>query len=373
MTSSLRFYHTLIAEVGQQVAGMRVTQVRMIALMAVGMIMSRSVWLSEIACHLPVRRGKLPSLVNRLHRFLVNSRIEPLEVLRPFARRLLTQQGLTGVRLVMDASKVGVHGQRGSRVLTVSLCYRKRTLPLLHLVAPGPKGQVGWEMQKRLLKAVAALIPAQTPVVLVADAGFESVELILWLQQQHWDFVLRRNGKNSVRLQRQHVVLGKHALADFVRLDALTIRAGEIHHPGAVFLTKRHAIDHCYLTLCWQRGEASPWYLIASFDDAKRALQTYRRRMWVEEMYGDLKQHGFNIAASHLRHADRIERLLMVAFIAYLVCISLGSRIVKNGRRSQVDHKSRRNKSYFRIGHDWLRMRLQRDKSVKVSLSPAPN
>ena len=34
--------------------------------------------------------------------------------------------------------------------------------------------------------------------------------------------------------------------------------------------------------------------------------------------------------------------------------MALGSWVVKSGKRARVDVKSRRDKSYFRLGWDWL-------------------
>lgn len=370
MTSSLRLYHTLFARLEQEFGEMRITQVRVMTLMIVGILQGRTVSLSRIALHLPKCKGKVLSLVNRMHRFLVNERIDPQKVLSQVGGRMLRMGMLPRVCLVMDATKIGVRGKLGSRAVTVSLCYRKRTLPLFSQVVPGPRGQIGWRVQKRLLLAVAAMIPAGTQVVLVADAGFEAVTLIEWLQAAHWDFVLRRNGKNRVRLQQQHSVLGEHPLESYVRLDTLAIRMGETLSPGWVLLTQKHAADHCFLVLKWQPGEESPWFLIASFEKTARILHCYRRRMWVEEMYGDLKDHGFDVERTHLIHAERIERLLMLAFLAYIICFALATQVVKKGQRSVVDVKSRRDKSYFRIGLDWLTLHLTRDEPVTLSFTP---
>lgn len=370
MTSSLRLYHTLFVRLKQEFGEMRITQVRMMTLMIVGILGGRSTSLSRIALHLPVSRGKVLSLVNRMHRFLMNERIEPQKVLSRVGGRMLRMSMLPRVCLVMDATKIGVRGNLGSRAVTVSLCYRKRTLPLFSQVVPAPRGQIGWRVQKRLLLAVAAMIPAGTQVVLVADAGFEAAALVEWLQAAHWDFVLRRNGKNCVRLQHHHAALAEHPLENYVRLDALAIQMGETLSPGWVLLTQKHALDHCFLVLKWQPGEASPWFLIASFENAARILHCYRRRMWVEEMYGDLKNHGFDVERTHLTHAERIERLLMLAFLAYLICFALATQVVKKGLRSMVDVKSRRDKSYFRIGYDWLTLRMTRDEPLILPVTP---
>jgi hypothetical protein len=76
-----------------------------------------------------------------------------------------------------------------------------------------------------------------------------------------------------------------------------------------------------------------------------------------EERYADLKDHGFDLEATRLTDALRISRLMLAIAITYGWLISLGS-CPKRGVRQLLDAKSRRDKSYFRIGWDWLQRAL---------------
>jgi hypothetical protein len=76
--------------------------------------------------------------------------------------------------------------------------------------------------------------------------------------------------------------------------------------------------------------------------------------MGVEEMYGDMKGHGFDLETTHLQNTARISRLFLGVCTVFVWLITLGSWVVKRGYRHLVDHKSRRDKSYFRIGWDWI-------------------
>ena len=40
-------------------------------------------------------------------------------------------------------------------------------------------------------------------------------------------------------------------------------------------------------------------------------MRLYRCRMWIEEMFGDMKKHGFDLEMTHLRHFLRLSRLTM--------------------------------------------------------------
>lgn len=67
--------------------------------------------------------------------------------------------------------------------------------------------------------------------------------------------------------------------------------------------------------------------------------------------------------------AARINRLILAVFIDFVWLISLGSRVVKRGDRHYVDVKSRRDKSYFRIGLDWVERCFRLDKPIPIIFS----
>jgi hypothetical protein len=48
---------------------------------------------------------------------------------------------------------------------------------------------------------------------------------------------------------------------------------------------------------------------------------------------------------------------MLVGCVVYVWLLTLGSWVVKRGLRHLVDRKDRRDKSYFRIGWDWLKDR----------------
>ena len=75
---------------------------------------------------------------------------------------------------------------------------------------------------------------------------------------------------------------------------------------GWVRLTEKHNAGWYWLLLHWETGEEEPWYLVSDRPGKNALLKIYRKRMWVEEMYGDMKGHGFDLEATHLKNATRI-------------------------------------------------------------------
>jgi hypothetical protein len=78
----------------------------------------------------------------------------------------------------------------------------------------------------------------------------------------------------------------------------------------------------------WKIGEKEPWCLAINFPDRQMTLRAYSRRMWIEEMFGDMKRHGFDLESTMLWHADRLSRLTPTVSLLYVWLISEGTRTI---------------------------------------------
>lgn len=114
--------------------------------------------------------------------------------------------------------------------------------------------------------------------------------------------------------------------------------------------------------LYWKKNENEPWYLVTNLPDTKMTISAYQRRMWIEEMFGDLKKNGFDLERTMLWHPARLSRLTMAVALIYVWLFSLGSQVIKNSLRKIVDHPCRRDLSIFQIGFryiEWLMLNHQ--------------
>ena len=100
----------------------------------------------------------------------------------------------------------------------------------------------------------------------------------------------------------------------------------------------------------WKVGEKEPWCLATNTPDKSIALRFYKRRMWIEEMFGDMKKHGFDLECSMLHTFLRLSRLTLAVAFLYAWVISIGTRVIHRGLRHLVDRKDRRDLSIFQIG-----------------------
>ena len=87
----------------------------------------------------------------------------------------------------------------------------------------------------------------------------------------------------------------------------------------------------------------------------------------IEEMFGDLKGHGFDLESTHLRHFLKLSRLTLAVVLLYFWLVALGSRIIKVGLRRLVDRNDRRDLSIFQIGLRSLERCLTNDQPFQLS------
>lgn len=331
------FYHNWFQRIRELRPGQRITQVRTFVWLLVGIYQSRSVTLSRIAGKIP-GRAKLTSATRRLERLLANPAIHVRSWYEPVARQWLTAQArsLQQIRLIVDGSKIGF----GHQLLIVSLAYRKRAIPIAWTWVPYVKGHSPVRQQLALLAYVHRLLPAGIAVVLVGDSEFGSVEVLRHLDRWRWDYVVRQ--KKSVHV----CLIGSDPWQDF---GSFVTKPGQSVWLGKAYLAEKE-IYPVYLLVHWKVGEEEPWCLATNLPDRRLSLQAYRLRMWIEEMFGDLKRHGFDLESTMLRSFIRLSRLTLAVALLYDWLITIGTEIIHQGYRHLVDRKDRRDLSIFQIG-----------------------
>ncbi|MHB8777587.1 MAG: IS4 family transposase [Anaerolineales bacterium] len=308
-------YHTWIAQIRELQAGKRITQIRNFVWLMIGIYKSRSVQLSKVAGKIP-GQAKLLSATRRLSRFLDNPAIQVREWYEPIARQWLNAQSswLGQVRLIVDGSKIGC----GHQLLMISIAYRRRAIPVAWTWVKHVRGHSTANKQLALLAYVRTLIPQKIPVFLVGDTEFGSVTVIKQLKKWHGFYALRQKTNTLVRVGRQ---TAWQAFATPIQ------KSGQSLWLGQGYLTQQSACP-TNLLLYWQVGEKEPWCLATNLPDLSTALPYYKRRMWIEEMFGDMKKHGFDLESTMLHTFQRLSRLTLAVAYLYVWLISIGVRTI---------------------------------------------
>ena len=313
----------------------RITRVRNLAWLMVGIFQSRSVHLSRAASKIP-GSATLNSATRRLDRFLENSAIRVRDWYAPVVERLLAQRVGQEYGLIVDGSKVGF----GHQLLVIALTYRRRAIPLVWTWVGSSRGHSTSQLQLALLSYLHRLLPRGAQVLLVGDSEFGAVEVLQQLDQWGWKYVLREKGSYLVR---------KNARSSWLALGDFLQKAGQRLWLGRQQFTQQHAY-HTNLLAYWKIGEDQPWLLATNLPSLCEALRAYEKRMWIEEMFADLKDNGFDLESTRLRSFLKLHRLTLAVILLYVELLAFGSRVIKAGLRYLVDRVERRDLSIFRIG-----------------------
>lgn len=330
-------YHTLFRQIQELRPGQRVTQVRNFTWLLVGIYLSRSVYLSRIAAKMP-GEAKLLSLVRRMSRLLDNRAIQVRDWYEPIARQWLTAQArqVIQIHLILDGTKIGF----GHQLLMVGLAYRRRTIPIAWTWVRQTRGHSTASIILSLLAYVQSLLPKGIAVLLVGDCEFGSVAVLRQLETWSWDYVLRQKANTKVCLAQ---------VTEWKDFASHIDKAGQSFWLGAGWLTESK-IHFTNLLIHWKIGEKEPWCLATNLPDRHMALKAYARRMWIEEMFGDLKRHGFDLESTMLHNFVRLSRLTLAVALLYVWLISTGTQVIRDGMRHLVDRNDRRDLSIFQIG-----------------------
>ena len=336
--------------------GERVTRLRNLAWLLAGICRSKSVHLSKVALKIP-GDAKTLSITRRLGRFLDNPAIRVREWYEPVAKNLLQAMANTvgEIRLIADGTKVGF----GHQLLMVAVAFRGRAIPIAWTWVRKSRGHSSAAKQVALLAYVERLIPVKTPVLLVGDSEFGAVEVIRQVETWKWRYVLRQKANHQVKLRE----------SDWQPFGDLIEKPGQSNWLGRGLLTSKHA-QPTHLLAHWKKGEKEPWLLATNLAAQPETLAAYRRRMWIEEMFGDMKGHGFDLESTHLRHFLRLSRLTLAVALLYVWLISMGSKAIKDGQRHLVDRADRRDLSIFQIGLRSVERRLTNALPVSIRLRP---
>lgn len=349
-------YHTWFNWIEQLLPKERITRRRNLTWLLVGIYMSKAVHLSKIALKILGPANTL-SIARRLSRFLDNPAVRVREWYEPIARDVLQAMASTvgEIRLIADGTKVGF----GHQLLMVAVAFHRRAIPIAWTWVNSSRGHSSAGKQLALLAYVRQLIPAKTPVLLVGDSEFGSVEVIRQAKTWKWRYVLRQKGSHQVKT-------GKN---DWQRFDSLIKGPGQSLWLECSFLTMLHVCPTNLLAY-WKKGEKEPWLLATNLSSQKEALQAYRRRMWIEEMFGDMKGNGFDLESTHLHHFLRLSRLTLAVVLLYVWLISTGSKAIKNKQRRLVDRAERRDLSVFQIGLRLTERCLTNALPISIQLKP---
>jgi hypothetical protein len=240
---------------------------------------------------------------------------------------------------------VGVEYQVGACLcLMVSVYYKGRALPLAWVTYKGRKGHSSQATQLTLFRAVQALLPPSCAVVLVGDGEFDGAEVVEWFQTDaHWQYVCRTSETTLVGYEGQ-----------WIPLTQLPVTSGQDAFFTDLVFTQEHQVPHVNLLVVWHATEKRHWFFVTNVQTQVAAQAWYRKRFTTETLFSDWKDRGFHLDDTALKAPDRVNRLILAASIAYVLCITLGVQAILSGDYRQLVRKDTFYHSLFQLGLIYL-------------------
>jgi hypothetical protein len=349
MYEQLRGYHPWL----------RKTQVQNLSEMVVAMTLAKSVQLADIGQQLPLD-SSAEGREQWVRRQLSNTLEESLTLFRPIARHLLAGFCGRSLRLILDPTDLA----EDLTIVQVAVAYRGRALPLAWMCVYIKPDTVKEALQL-LFAEIQPWLPASARVYLLADREFHGQETLSLIQAQGWIPVVRIKG--STRVELADGTMGQ--VAELAPPDGQTAFFQQVWLTawgyGPYSLSVATAPPA-------QRGHkpADPWFILSTDPAGPQILYWYECRMWVDEMFRDLKSQGFHLEQTRLTHPERIDRLMLVLALAYWWLLGRGIWLDRLHLRRRVDRQHHPKCSLFTLGLRWIHRLLILGRLPDVFLLP---
>jgi hypothetical protein len=203
-------------------------------------------------------------------------------------------------------------------------------------------------IEQQLLERIHEWVPERVAITLLADRGFGDQALYTLLEAWGWDFVIRFRGCIKVTTRTGECRAAEEWLPPTGRATMLRdVRVTSDENPiGAVVVTH-------------DKRMKEPWCLATSLAkwSARDVVKLYAKRFTIELTFRDVKDlhFGMGLRATHIRDADRRDRLLLLVAVAHALLTLLGAASEAAGldRFLKVNTVKRRTHSLFRQGSYW--------------------
>jgi hypothetical protein len=292
--------------------------------------------------------GTAKHQIKRCWRFCANERVETADAMRGVVARLLKKRKKP---LLVAVDWVDI---KGFQTLLASAVLKGRSTPIAwasttNHVYDGHRSRNAFE--ESLLLVLRDMIPRTVRVVILADRGFGRTALATFCQRHGFGYAIRIQPKVTVRLHGFHGKLLDYPVRKGV---AKVLKRVSYRSDGAV---TQSVVVRWRTGLPPKRDEC--WFLMTDQPGTAHQLcQLYGRRMTVEQLFrdGKSKRNGWSLRDTQVTKPERLDRLLLILAIAYLLLCGAGLIAKKRFKPSAWCSTNRDTEcSLFTIGQAMLK------------------
>lgn len=355
MAKTSHLYNELLLLLNQSQQWADIRHLKTLIWMVIGLVCSECISLTKWTVYVESRATFAQSHQRRFSRWLHNPRLNIQRLYSPIIQSALATWGEPVLPLIEDTTMLW----NRYCLVRISVRYRGRAVPVAWRVLEHKSSSIQFEMYQGLLKRVAKLLPAGTPVRFMADRGFADTKLMRYLTQElGWSY--------RIRLKKDCWVYRPRS--GWQQLGQFHLAVGQVILLQGVKLTKAHLYGPVHLALGCDPISGELWYIVSDVATSLQTFQEYGERFDIEEEFLDEKSNGFQLEQSLIRSPIALSRLCLVLAIATLLLTAQGQQVVAAGKRRWVDCHWQRGNSYLRLGWNWIKGLLHHDWSLFPSL-----
>ena len=279
--------------------------------------------------------------IKQTDRLLSNSGISVWMLFAPWAKFVVGEREKIVVALDWTEFDADDHATLAGYLIT----NHGRATPLIWMTVSKAtlEGQRN-DHEYRLLERLHECLPPNIRITLLADRGFGDQKLYRFLQTLGWDFIIRFRGVIQVEINDE-----RKKASEWIPTSG---RATKLM--GARVTRTRAEVPAVVVVRARKMKEA--WCLATTLDECSAAdiVKLYGRRFTIEETFRDQKnwRFGLGLSATHIKDAQRRDRLLLLAAIAQALLTLLGAAGEKVGldRLMKANTSKKRTMSLFNQG-----------------------
>jgi hypothetical protein len=291
---------------------------------------ARSVNLIHISTHSHTK-AKLDSHHRRLQRFFSEWKMPRKSITKLILRKIPKPKN--GYILSIDRTN-WQFGQTHINILTIGVIINKIAVPLVWRTLPqaSKRGNSHTIHRMELMSELLQILPAEQIDYIAMDREFHGKKWLKFLEQNDLTFVLR--------IKANTLINGK-AIRDYQRSPrACKTIWGLQLYVGIKQVNSQRTQD---------------LYVVSNRFQSIKALNAYKKRWGIEVVFGHFKRKGFNIEDTHLREAERIDRLVAVVTLSFFYCFGWGILLKHAAKKTSKLFR----KSHFRLGLEDLARTLK--------------
>lgn len=255
---------------------------------------------------------QLESQIKQAKRWLSSKWTDWQGFYAPYIKLLLDKLSSTGeITLIIDGSEMA----GDCVVLMVSVVWRDYAIPLVWMAKKGEKGHFSEDVHIDVLKLAHSIVPSGCRVVLLGDGEFDGTKLCEMCGQHNWEFVLRTSTDRKIEDNGHSVQIGE--LSPF---------------PGSEVVFVESALNG-YNAVLWHYAEyKKPIPLLTNIDVGEVACAYYERRFKIELLFKQMKSAAFNVHKSKIEGRHRVENLIIVVALTFIITFCLGLFLLENAQ-----------------------------------------